>query len=302
MRTTSGASAWTCSTAAAPSAASPTTCRSGSAARIMRSPARTSSWSSTSRIEVTTRPAGCGRGPGSRPRGTVPTRAARHERPRVAQTGQSATGAGHDGPPAPAVVTDIGDLDLESRPEAAYPHVRRRPGACRATLTTASRTTRKARVAAGPPVGRAPVVDLEVHADPAAHRGDPRPVERSLTGLDGVQSVAELGEAHRGGVDDRPQRRGGVGPGALVTRRLHAHHGHRVRDGVVQPAGERLTLLGTRQAYGGAAPGLQLAHHHLRAPQPLLPPCGDPTDGDGSDGQHHDDPGGVAGVRVLLQT
>ena len=52
MSTTSGPSAATWATAWSPSAASPTTCRSGSISRIIRKPARTSAWSSTIRTPI----------------------------------------------------------------------------------------------------------------------------------------------------------------------------------------------------------------------------------------------------------
>ena len=54
ISTMSGRSARTWSTASRPSPASPTTSIAGSASRIMRNPARTSAWSSTSRMRITT--------------------------------------------------------------------------------------------------------------------------------------------------------------------------------------------------------------------------------------------------------
>src|SRR6266853_629504 len=52
IRTTSGCSVRTASIAVGPSAASPTTSRSGWASRIIRKPARTSAWSSTMRTRI----------------------------------------------------------------------------------------------------------------------------------------------------------------------------------------------------------------------------------------------------------
>ena len=258
----------------------------------MRRPVRTSSWSSTSRIEVTVSPSGCGHGRGTRPRGAGPSRDSRPGDDGVAKARQAATGTDHDG-------------SGQTRPSSA--------------TSTSSACARKRRHASRGSGGVPGDVDDRLADDAEGESGGGPGAWSGTVSTSRSTPTRRPTEAMRersrgcslGSMASRPSGDGeartavstivrSAGPGSESERWCRRPAGRprswrAPRCRAARLASAWRSWAGAR-AYGGAAPGRELADHDLGATEPLLPPGGDPPDGDRPDGQDHDDPGGVAGV------
>ena len=259
---TSGLLARAASTASSPSAASATTRMSCSCSTILRSPARTSAWSSASRTRITARPrrAAAARAPRSRRRSAGRSRGRRRTARRARA---SRPGRGRPAGPSPFDARAVvGDLDVELALAVAHSHARVR-GACvlqgvrqrllhdpvrrqvdarrdRALVALDPQLDRHARLAhlldevaevaqARLRRERELVVGAPQHPEQPAHLGH----RGAAGGLDRREHLARL----RPLVAERP----------ALGARLHDHDREVVRDDVVQLARDPRALLGDRE-------------------------------------------------------